>query len=397
MKSLKKSTAYPSHQAPSFDIERGLNFKNASNVTGNQNPVTPSSYKDFSKKEVKVDKTYKYDSGTYDVASEDCLFENGSEFVSVKNYPRWLTSQKSDLNVSGISSLPDFKYPIWLKSHNLLLDSANQSFIQAFTTENESALSKTCKKLEGSQTVNKQSNSNSPKRGSYLDLAGEVGRNYRYDSPSAYFQPENLIAMGQSTQTFRDDQTELILLKAKRALESSAEEITSALKKDGSPCTADVLDAERSWENVPVVFKSPVPVQCDEDENTLQNPKASIFNGFLEDCLNNGCQESTFSGGNHHGPVEALKLMLFNLQAVQQSLTPNRTAEQNEFKKNFLFKLSEEAVSELMLCDSEVIPVTKSLQRALHHLSRLKGLVDNTASKEDPKEGCQEEEKEKVA
>uniref|UniRef100_A0A8D0HF76 Chromosome 18 open reading frame 54 n=1 Tax=Sphenodon punctatus TaxID=8508 RepID=A0A8D0HF76_SPHPU len=221
MKSLKKSTAYPSHQAPSFDIERGLNFKNASNVTGNQNPVTPSSYKDFSKKE-------------------------------------------------------------------------------------------------------------------------------------------------------------LILLKAKRALESSAEEITSALKKDGSPCTADVLDAERSWENVPVVFKSPVPVQCDEDENTLQNPKASIFNGFLEDCLNNGCQESTFSGGNHHGPVEALKLMLFNLQAVQQSLTPNRTAEQNEFKKvSCLFPLN--------------------LELALHHLSRLKGLVDNTASKEDPKEGCQEEEKEKVA
>uniref|UniRef100_A0A8D0HGD2 Chromosome 18 open reading frame 54 n=1 Tax=Sphenodon punctatus TaxID=8508 RepID=A0A8D0HGD2_SPHPU len=155
------------------------------------------------------------------------------------------------------------------------------------------------------------------------------------------------------------DQTELILLKAKRALESSAEEITSALKKDGSPCTADVLDAERSWENVPVKYTTrTVPIKCG--------------NMYLESC------ESTFSGGNHHGPVEALKLMLFNLQAVQQSLTPNRTAEQNEFKKvSCLFPLN--------------------LELALHHLSRLKGLVDNTASKEDPKEGCQEEEKEKVA
>uniref|UniRef100_A0A8C3S036 Chromosome 18 open reading frame 54 n=1 Tax=Chelydra serpentina TaxID=8475 RepID=A0A8C3S036_CHESE len=133
---------------------------------------------------------------------------------------------------------------------------------------------------------------------------------------------------------------ELLILKAKRTLESSVENLSSALKNDGSPCTVDILEAERSWENVPVAFKLPVPVHCEEDENTLQSPKANIVNEFLEDCLNNDNQENTFSGGNHHGPVEALKLMLFNLQAVHESFNQNKTAEQNEEVKvsnQFLF------------------------------------------------------------
>uniref|UniRef100_A0A8C8SMK8 Chromosome 18 open reading frame 54 n=1 Tax=Pelusios castaneus TaxID=367368 RepID=A0A8C8SMK8_9SAUR len=53
---------------------------------------------------------------------------------------------------------------------------------------------------------------------------------------------------------FHYDQIELLILKAKRTLESSAESLSSALKNDESPCTVDVLEAERSWENVPVAL-----------------------------------------------------------------------------------------------------------------------------------------------
>ncbi|XP_066474172.1 lung adenoma susceptibility protein 2 [Tiliqua scincoides] len=173
------------------------------------------------------------------------------------------------------------------------------------------------------------------------------------------------------------DDTELVLWKAKRTLETSVEELTSALKNDGSPCTVDVLEAERSWDDVPIGLKSPVPVYC-EEEDPLQTPKASIVNEFLEDCLKNSSQESTFSGGNHHGPVEALKLMLFNLQAVQQSFAQNKMAEQSEEFK----KASDEAV-EYKLCDCDTIPGTKSLHRALHHLSRLKDLVEDTGGKKE--------------
>uniref|UniRef100_A0A8C8SK67 Chromosome 18 open reading frame 54 n=1 Tax=Pelusios castaneus TaxID=367368 RepID=A0A8C8SK67_9SAUR len=65
------------------------------------------------------------------------------------------------------------------------------------------------------------------------------------------------ICIGQSTpKDFKssDDQIELLILKAKRTLESSAESLSSALKNDESPCTVDVLEAERSWENVPVAL-----------------------------------------------------------------------------------------------------------------------------------------------
>ncbi|XP_063151885.1 lung adenoma susceptibility protein 2 isoform X2 [Candoia aspera] len=173
------------------------------------------------------------------------------------------------------------------------------------------------------------------------------------------------------------DETEFLIQKARRALESSAEESTRLLKNDGSPCTVDVLEAERSWDNVPVGLKPPIPVSCGE-ENSPSNPKAIMVNSFLDDCLQNGQQESTFSGGNHHGPVEALKLMLFNLQAVQHSFNKNRSDRPNEESK----KVSSED-EDFKLNDCDMIPVARSLQRALHHLSRLKGLVEDTSGKED--------------
>lgn len=54
------------------------------------------------------------------------------------------------------------------------------------------------------------------------------------------------------TTNVLDDDTELLLLKAQRTLDSSAEELANAFKNDDSPCTVDVLEAERSWDNVPV-------------------------------------------------------------------------------------------------------------------------------------------------
>ncbi|KAG6930420.1 chromosome 18 orf 54 [Chelydra serpentina] len=382
-KSLKKSAFYP-YQTSSFDVEKDFDFQDSGNAVDNRNH-----YRDIDKEKHNVYKSHKTIFSKENAG--DCLFQQHSKSISGKNYPRWLTSHKSDLNVSGISSIPDFKYPIWLKSHNLLSDSANQSFIQTFNMQDEFSSSQMCESLEKKHIVDKL-DCNSFEQNSYLDPAGdsEVTGNCQYVRPSADFQPGNVLSR-QSKQPFRDDQIELLILKAKRTLESSVENLSSALKNDGSPCTVDILEAERSWENVPVAFKLPVPVHCEEDENTLQSPKANIVNEFLEDCLNNDNQENTFSGGNHHGPVEALKLMLFNLQAVHESFNQNKTAEQNEE-----VKLSEEAVSELKLCDNDVIPITKSLRRALHHLSRLKGLVEDTSGKQDQKDYHQEDGKEKT-
>lgn len=43
-----------------------------------------------------------------------------------KSYPRWLTSQKSELGVSGITSIPEVLYPLWIRDY-CLLENSNSS------------------------------------------------------------------------------------------------------------------------------------------------------------------------------------------------------------------------------------------------------------------------------
>uniref|UniRef100_A0A8C0FDI6 Lung adenoma susceptibility protein 2 n=1 Tax=Bubo bubo TaxID=30461 RepID=A0A8C0FDI6_BUBBB len=126
------------------------------------------------------------------------------------------------------------------------------------------------------------------------------------------------------------DQLELLTLKADRGLESSTEDLSNNLEIDGSPSTTDILGAERSWENAPGAFKPPGPVCCEDMENAPPLPRADIIHKFLEDCLNDKNKDTAFSGRHHDRPLEALKRMLFKLQAIQGSLSQNETAEQKE-------------------------------------------------------------------
>uniref|UniRef100_A0A8D2DZA0 Chromosome 18 open reading frame 54 n=1 Tax=Sciurus vulgaris TaxID=55149 RepID=A0A8D2DZA0_SCIVU len=174
------------------------------------------------------------------------------------------------------------------------------------------------------------------------------------------------------------DKIELLILKAKRNLDQCTEELPKSVEKDDSPCSLDKLEAERSWENIPVTFKSPVPVNSDDKPQQASSEKYA--KKVLEDFLNNDSQSSTLSGGKHHGPVEALKQMLFNLQAVQESFNQARTTEPIEEVK----QIAEDDFSKLQLKES-MIPITRSLQKALHHLSRLRDLVDDTSGKQSPK------------
>uniref|UniRef100_A0A663NE82 Lung adenoma susceptibility protein 2 n=1 Tax=Athene cunicularia TaxID=194338 RepID=A0A663NE82_ATHCN len=129
---------------------------------------------------------------------------------------------------------------------------------------------------------------------------------------------------------FLEDQLELLISKADRGLESSTKDFSNNLENDGSPSTTDILGAERSWENAPGVFKPPGPVCCEDMENAPPLPRADIIQKFLEDCLNDKNKDVAFSGHHHDRPLEALKRMLFKLQAIQGSLSQNETAEQKE-------------------------------------------------------------------
>nr|KAF6357922.1 lung adenoma susceptibility protein 2 [Pipistrellus kuhlii] len=173
------------------------------------------------------------------------------------------------------------------------------------------------------------------------------------------------------------DKIELLILKAKKNLEHCTK-LPKSMKQDDSPCSLDKLEAERSWENVPVTFKSPVPINS--DDSPQQASRTKYAKSFLEDILNDDDQSYTLSGGKHHGPVEALKQMLFNLQAVQESFNQNKTME----PKGELKQVSDDDFSKSQSKEG-IVPITKSLQKALHHLSRLRDLVDDTSGKQSPK------------
>ncbi|XP_075345217.1 lung adenoma susceptibility protein 2 isoform X1 [Mycteria americana] len=383
-------TSFCPYQTSSLDTEGGFTPQENGKAVAHQNP-----HKGFSKKKRNVYTPDRYDSVSFKGSSRPLSFEENSNTFPVKNYPRWLTSQKSDLSVSGISSIPHFHYPVWLKSYNLFSDSTEESDGQNFNIQGKASSSQTFEILKKRCSVDKDSSDFFEQNGC-LDPRGDnkVEESCNYASPDACFQ-----FLRHTKKLFREDQLERLTLKSDRGLESSAEDLSNNLENDGSPSTTDILGAERSWENAPGASKPPVPVCCEDVENALPFPKADIIHKFLEDCLNDKNKENTFSGGHHHRPLEALKLMLFKLQAIQGSLNQNETAEQKEeFEKiggsvlrdaavspvcrGAVWQLSEKAEAELKLFDSEIIPLTNSIQKALHHLSRLKSLVEDNSNQQ---------------
>ncbi|XP_030047835.1 lung adenoma susceptibility protein 2 [Microcaecilia unicolor] len=362
--SLKKYTSYSL-----FDFESEPGFQHNLSVLAKKNLAGFSPSKTDS-------------SGTVEKPQHFSLEGNDGQTalksLSSKNYPRWLTSQKSDLNVSGITSIPDVKYPMWLKNSGLLSDSVDKDFTSKFHTTADSSSEHIPYGLGNMTYLDNLDSSNIFDNNKHLHLDDVEGMN-----EMSVFQQEDLVTSSRSKKPFRDDMIELLILKAERALESSVKGVPSSMENFGSPQTEDVVEAERSWEKIPVTFKSPVPIFCDEGTETLQTTKLNLVN---KESSNNDPQaeESTLSGGNHHGPVEALKQMLFNLQTVQQCYSHDKT-EKEEMKK------FSETESE-NLFDKEMMPVNKSLNKAMHHLSRLKKLVEDNSEERDQRNESLEKE-----
>ncbi|XP_049475937.1 lung adenoma susceptibility protein 2 isoform X1 [Panthera uncia] len=351
----------------SSDTEKNKHFQEPFTTICKDNLVTPVVYTNINGKQCGRLKNPKLVSKTNKCVSEPSLpfskklsFEDSSEHNLEKNYPRWLTSQKSDLNVSGITSIPDFTYPVWLHHQDLLPDTNSQRIYKVFK-EDQCSPKHSYQAQRTSRLMNKldcfeYSFEPSNISDSLNDDKGLINE-CKCDSQHSQCQCENPVLPGQTKKPFSGDKIELLILKAKRNLEHCAEELPKSKKKDDSPCSLDKLEAERSWENIPVTFKSPVPVNS--DDNPQQTSRAKCTKGFLEDFLNDN-QSCTLSGGKHHGPVEALKQMLFNLQAVQESFNQNKTVDLKEEIK----QVSEDNFSQLQLKES-MVPITRSLQNEL--------------------------------
>nr|XP_048275350.1 lung adenoma susceptibility protein 2 isoform X1 [Myodes glareolus] len=370
------------------DVKKKPSFHVASTPKSKDNVVTSDVYTDVNGKKCGRPRTPKPMTTNNKCALESSLsfpkessFKDCSKYGPEKNYPRWLTSQKSDLNVSGVTSIPDFKYPIWLHSQDLLPDGNTQRVSKLLNEDAYSPVHSHQTQRAPPPTHRVDGFEYSFQPPNFTDSISEnkgLVNEYKYDPENSQCQCENPLLPGQSPKPFCGDKIELLILKAKKTLRQPPDDLPKPVVKDDSPCSLDKLEAERSWENVPVTFKSPVPVKA--DDSPQQSSRMQCISEILEDVLSDGKQSSTLSGGKHHGPVEALKQMLFNLQAVQESFNQNKNMEPEEEIK----QVSEDDFSKLQL-EENMLPITRSLQKALQHLSRLRDLVDDTSGKQSPK------------
>ncbi|XP_067278860.1 lung adenoma susceptibility protein 2 isoform X2 [Pseudorasbora parva] len=158
--------------------------------------------------------------------------------------PRWMTSQKSEMDFSGMTSVPDLKYPMWLGQ------------------------------CEGSS------------------------EGQRSERP---LRVPSWVADLEESDT-KDGQ-----------MLNTPVSLCGPLKEHNSSAdTEDALNADRSWDNPPVAFKSPVPVGgADEQQlpEEFQRSKSAASGS------------SGYSSRKHPGPVEALKHMLFRLQDVELKIS----------------------------------------------------------------------------
>uniref|UniRef100_A0AAY4ETA3 Lung adenoma susceptibility protein 2 n=1 Tax=Denticeps clupeoides TaxID=299321 RepID=A0AAY4ETA3_9TELE len=267
------------------------------------------------------------------------------------HYPLWLTSKKSEMDFSGVTSIPDLKYPAWLKEsvpHSNSSDSI-QSLCQISShLVKEKPLSHE-KMVGGSDELHSNQ---------ATDLAAEA-----------------------------NDNIESLILRAEQALKSPSLGLNNQSQKgNGSPGgTEEILEGDHSWDNPPVMFKSPVPVGSCEDplrhKETLTDSKEEIL----------GSSSSGYSSRRHPGPVEALKQMLFSLQTVEHKVAQHKDPEAEsrlgsgwttsliQNKETITDKVKSTKAYHLIM----LIPLIILFPRALHHLGRLKSLVDDMNAKKE--------------
>ncbi|CAJ0932490.1 unnamed protein product [Ranitomeya imitator] len=359
------------------NLKKQLGF--SPHVTALASPLTPSSLRatDVSALDLRDHRLRSQDlrrrkEKSHPDRENDCGLSNVANPLLYTSYPRWLTSHKSELGVSGISSIPDVKYPLWIRDHRLLED------VDSHWT----------RRRDGPITNLPSYPSDAPSQPSQMPRYGQRGD--KMVNSSIFTERVKSSArcdldIVQHFHTPAISRPEAISEQTGGAAAERKDLSQQPPHHNQSPQTEEVLEAERSWERVPYSYKSPVHVLCEDEENRgLKAFKSNLVEDFLKSCVQQENTANPFSGGNHHGPVEALKHMLFNLQAFQQNISQDGSSEHLQE----IQKISTDVESEIQKMDQEMFPVNKSLQKALHHLSRLKELVgDCNQKKEDDQQG----------
>lgn len=338
-------------------------------------------------------------------STETHLVTDATDAAGHQQYPRWLTSQKSEMDFSGITSVPDLKYPAWLRqcdvgSEATPSDPSHQPQGGTHTLPPSPRPPSWLGQLEAScvEQQHGKGGEGRPEEEEEVER-GVVSDFLLRDRDAQYntlrdlrmqFAERLALAEDEERNTdignrFREDNIESLIQKAEKALNTPSLGLMEPLQTGGgSPtCTEDLLEAERSWDNPPITFKSPVPVGGAVDEEMFKDRPFQATGS---------CSPGS-SSRKHPGPVEALKQMLFSLQAVEHEVTlgqrsppleraeplhPDSTPqiETDCYAVREIHAAFEFQKDEAEFEDFDTAPGGQSLKRALHHLGRLKSLVE---------------------
>uniref|UniRef100_A0A1A8MK44 Chromosome 18 open reading frame 54 n=1 Tax=Nothobranchius pienaari TaxID=704102 RepID=A0A1A8MK44_9TELE len=293
--------------------------------------------------------------------------------------PHWLTSNKAELNCSEISSLPDLKYPAWIRRCDVSEPDLWDERVSPPTGAPRTVASSWISDLEKDNDPN--------------DKPAQVGQK----SEISCFQAENQqtlrflrlqlaeqISVLAAERTgsdslaalFRDNRIESLIQKAEQVLNSLSGRTESPADPASSVHTEDLLPSPPP--------RCP-PLLLDSAAGGLE---AAPADGDVEV---RGCGFHRDNICKQPGPVEAMKQMLFRLQSVEAELQRQKEpADPPPFTDSL--KTPEK---QLVHHDSEFQSFhgPPSLQRALHHLNRLKLLLEEPRQI-DREEGEEKEEDE---
>ncbi|KAK2888609.1 lung adenoma susceptibility protein 2 isoform X1 [Channa argus] len=275
--------------------------------------------------------------------------------------PHWLTSNKADMDCSGMSSVPDLKYPGWIHHCNLSEPLAPESELWDGHAPRTRAPSWVAElEVDDTEQTLSQVDTQQTLRDLRLQFAEQI----------------SLLTAGTKKSDimetlFRDNRIESLIQKADQVLNSLSQSSSCADIPAGSVNTEEP------------VLSSP--------SQTQQRPMDSGAAGVPEALTGRGAQAPGcgLHGNNiwkQPGPVEALKQMLFRLQAVEAELQRQQAyvAPALSDRKQTETPVKQERPEKEV--ELEGFSGGPSLQRALHHLSRLKLLVEDPSTKPKEKE-----------
>lgn len=317
-----------------------------------------------------------------------------SEWASL-HIPHWLTSNKSGMDCPGITSVPDLKDPAWIQRFDLSeLPQPTESELWEDHGTKTSILPPAAPR-PGAPSWVAELEDDDPDQTSSQVASQLTLRDLRLQ----FAEQMSLLAAEKKSSDmeaiFRDNRIESLIQKADQVLNSLSQSSVRAYSD------ADESRAQPKKQDIApdCVGKAVSPQNTEE---LLLFPSSHCHPSTLESSAAGGVTEALTDRGaqaqhcglhgnsifRHPGPVEALKQMLFRLQAVetelhrqqQTSLAPTIT---DRLQTGTPMKQRPEAEAEL-----ESFASGPSLQRAMRHLSHLKSLVD-----EPSKENREEEEK----